>query len=262
MPTTADVLLRTAELLRGLRYGIATGGSTTTLVDSLMAEPDDYFDGGTIWFLSGANAGKSAVLTDYDLATHTFTFAAQSAACAATNRYAVMDANYPREALVAALNTALLMIGPVDMVDDTLFVVADQEEYTLPSGMNNIKRVQAAGSLTAPYQWGTPLRHWYEKNGTLYIDAFSVPGLTTNAQIRLIGEKYHPRVWADTDSVTEAVRLENIAVEAAYYAALTRSGYNENSSDDTKSTLDRLEKLRAMNPVYVCRMSKDPTLAK
>ena len=262
MATTAELLLRTAELLRGLRYGTATGGSTTTLVDTAMAEPDTYFNNGTIWFLSGNNAGKSAVVTDYDLTTHTFTFATQSAACAAGNRYAVLDADYTREALVAALNTALLMIGPIDTVDDTLTVVADQETYTIPSGMSNVKRVQVAGDTTAPYQWGTPLRHWHEKNGTLHVDYSTVQGLGADAPIRLIGEKYHARVWADTDTVTDAVRQESIAIEAAYYAALTRSGYNENSSDDAKNTLDRLEKLRAMNPVRVQRMSKDPTLAK
>lgn len=263
MATTAELLLRTAELLRGLRYGTATGGSATTLVDTAMAEPDDYFDNGTIWFLTGNNAGKSAVITDYDLTSHTFTFATQTAVCAAADRYAVMDANYTREALVAALNTALLMIGPLDTVDDTLDVVADQETYTIPTGMSNVKRVQVATNTTAPYEWGTPLRHWHEKNGTLHIDYFSVQSMpTAGTPIRLIGEKYHARVWADADAVTDAVRQESIATEAAYYAALTRSGYNENSSDDSKNTLDRLEQLRAMNPVRVLRMSKDPTLSK
>lgn len=263
MTTTAELLLRTAELLRGLRYGTATGGSTTTLVDTAMLEPDDFFNNGTIWFLSGNNIGKSAVVSDYSLTSHTFTFATQTAACAAADRYAVLDANYPREALVAALNTALIALGPFDYVDDTLDVVANQEEYTLPAGYNNVKRVQVAAGATAPFQWGTPLRHWKELNGKLHIDYSSVTRLpTAGTPIRIIAEKQHARVWADADTITDAVRMDRLALEAAYFAAMTRSEYTENSSNDGKDTLDRLEKLRAMSPAHVLRMCKDPTLAK
>lgn len=263
MTTTAELLLKTAELLKGVRYGVSTAtGSATTLVDTAMDEPDDWFNGGTIWFLSGALIGKSAVISDYAISSHTFTFPTQSGASGSATRYAAADANYTREALIAAINTALVALGPFDTIDDTLDVVTDQEEYTLPTGMSNVKRIQVSGSDSAPYQWGAPLRHWKEIGGKIEFNYYSVSRMpAAGYPIRVIGEKQHAAVYADADAITAAVDPFRIALEAAYYAALTRSGYAENTDGAVKATLDRLDKLRAMNPPVVNRMPKDPTLS-
>jgi len=263
MTTTAELLLKTAELLKGVRYGVSTAtGSATTLVDTAMDEPDDWFNGGTIWFLSGALIGKTAVISDYAIATKTFTVPTQSGATGSGTKYAALDANYNREALIAAINTALVALGPFDTIDDTLDVVADQEEYTIPTGMSNVKRIQVGGSDSAPYQWSAPLRHWKEIGGKIEIEYSSVAGMpAAGYPIRLIGEKQHAAVSADADAITAAVDPWRIALEAAYYAALTRSGYAENTDGTVKDTLERLDKLRMMNPPVVRRMSKDPTLS-
>ena len=48
MTTLADVMLDVAEILGGVRVGTATGGSTTTLVDTSRTEPAEYWQDGTI----------------------------------------------------------------------------------------------------------------------------------------------------------------------------------------------------------------------
>ncbi len=60
---------------------IATGGSTTTLIDSKIAGKyaDDYFNGLLIRTLTGTGSGQNLTITDYDGSSGTFTFITASA---------------------------------------------------------------------------------------------------------------------------------------------------------------------------------------
>ena len=59
--TANDCILATARLLKNYREGTSTSaGSTTTLIDSNLTYPGGYLVGGTIFFISGTLAGKSA----------------------------------------------------------------------------------------------------------------------------------------------------------------------------------------------------------
>ena len=62
-------------LAPGAVSGTASSGSTTTLVDSNLAQPGEMFVGWTLNILAGTDAGKSAIVTDYNSSTHTLTFA-------------------------------------------------------------------------------------------------------------------------------------------------------------------------------------------
>lgn len=90
MTTLFTATLELSKILQNTVESVATGGSTTTLEDSARGEYADYFDGGTIWFISGNNASKSAVIADW--ITTKFTFATQAGACAAGNKYAASPA--------------------------------------------------------------------------------------------------------------------------------------------------------------------------
>jgi hypothetical protein len=111
MTTLAAAILSCAKALGDVIGGTATGGSGTTLVDTGHSEPADYLTGGTIWFLTGNNAGKSAVITTWDPATHTFTFLTPGAACAAGNLYAACGPDYPRYLLVQSVADAYGVLG-------------------------------------------------------------------------------------------------------------------------------------------------------
>lgn len=229
--------LKLAEVLKGLRYGVTTeAGSITTLVDSNMNEPDNFFNNGTIFFTSGALAGKTAVITDYDETTFTFTFATQTVAPGLGSRYAVLQAVYTREALVAGINQAITTINPLPKITDdaTFITVANQEEYTLPSGVSNIKKVEIATSLTSPYSFSEN-SGWFEVNGTLYFD-MEIPA-TSGYQIRLYHETDHASVNADADEISEVIHPDLLTWTAAHYCVLTRSGYSENDEPYTKEMI-------------------------
>ena len=73
-PTLFDILLRLFDDLGEMKYGIATGGSTTTLVDSGIGGKDDDWKGGTVFVVTAGAAvpeGEFAEVTGYATATGT-----------------------------------------------------------------------------------------------------------------------------------------------------------------------------------------------
>jgi hypothetical protein len=235
--TLGNMLLRTAECLKGLRYSISTGdGTSTTLVDTAMDEPDGFFDGGTIFFLSGTLEGLTARVSDWDATTHTFTFTEQASVPGGDCEYAVMNSQYPREGLIAAINGALSELGDYPMIyENAAFItVADQEEYTLPLGVFNIKKVFIATSTTDPYEYQENFG-WLENSGTLVFD-MDTPG-DSGYRIKLYYEAPHNRVTQDSDDIQDTIHPDLLAWTAAYRAALNRAGFAENSEPYTKELL-------------------------
>lgn len=72
MTTVFTATLELSKIVQHTPEGTATGGSTTTLLDTLRREFEDYFDRGTIWFQSGTLASKTAEVLDWIPTTFTF----------------------------------------------------------------------------------------------------------------------------------------------------------------------------------------------
>ncbi len=262
MTTLAQALLQTAYCLKSLRNSLATGGSTTTLIDSLMVEPDQFFNNGTLFFLSGVLIGKSVVITDWDETTKTFLFATQTNAVAAGVRYAVAESRYPREAMVQAINQALGELGPLLQRNEALLTVVDQAEYTLPAGVSDVKRVQFANETTAPYQWEAPHHWWMEWNGKLIFDESHLPD-ENDLLIRVWYEAKHADVYLDADVISDAIHINRLAWTAAWLAALNRTGLAENSEPHAKEVAGIANQMRIMqarHPIY--SMPRDPRWAE
>ena len=68
--------------------GTADSGTTTTLVDDVLSDTDDYYNGWILRIVDGTNAGEERTVTDYDGATHTVTVdSAFSSAIDNTSKY-------------------------------------------------------------------------------------------------------------------------------------------------------------------------------
>ena len=211
---TAAILLDLAGLLGEVRRGTSTGGSTTTLVDASCTEPDKYFDGGTLWFLSGANIDKSVKVASYAASTTTFTFETQTALVAGV-KYAAAPSVYSRDMLLAALNSALIDMGLVMQRDESLVGVADQEEYDLPTGViaSNVKRVEVNGDISY---------HWRALGGHLYFDAGYLPAADDEIVLWYAGQQ--ASVSLDADVISDDINRIRLANAAGYYAVATRIG--------------------------------------
>lgn len=74
-----------------LASGTADSGSTTTMVDAARTEGDaDYWKGRLILFTSGNIAGQCAIVTDFVVATDTFTFAPPVTQAVSTQNYVIL----------------------------------------------------------------------------------------------------------------------------------------------------------------------------
>lgn len=228
MTTLFEASLAVAECLQKPYQGTATGGNATTLVDAARGEPDDLFTNGTIWVLTGNNANKSRKITDWDVTTHTFTFPTMTLLCAAGNIYKCASFEFPLEDIWAAINFAMQDIYRVPLLySNAAFVTeADKEEYSLPAGIFDIRRVEIATSEDAPYNYQVNY-HWRELNGDLMFDTGFVP-TTDDLLIRLTYISKPATLDADTDTIDDGIHIERLKWEAAVQCLLWKKERTEN----------------------------------
>lgn len=258
MATLFEVMLSLARRTRTMYYGSATGGTTTTLIDTVnRGEEDDAWNGQTLFVLSGDNANATRQITDFVESTSTLTVGtALSNAMAAGDRYGICNAI--REEMVQAINAALEEIGMITQVDDTsLTVVDNQTEYTLPSGVANVVRVEVATSGDADYDYHK-LFSWREINGKLYFD--DELGFTAGRKIRIFYNGEHDAVSADADTIDEAIPMPLVGAAAGYWLALQKHMTFGNSNEKTSDalTLAQNERDRAFMRYKVTRLPRDP----
>jgi hypothetical protein len=138
-----------AQVLGVLSEGKATGGSTTTIADTVeRLEADDFWNSGSAWItydaggLSAAPQGEFSSITDFALTGGVITLRETlTAAVAANDRYAVAGQRYPLQLLTQMINAVLRTI-PVQKDDiTTITIAADQTEYSLPSDLWDLKEV-------------------------------------------------------------------------------------------------------------------------
>lgn len=220
---TFYALLDLARLVGEKFAGTATGGSTTQLVDTnLKSTADGFFNNGTLFIASGTNNLETTIpVTAYTNSSRTFTFAALGSAINAGQRYEVTRLQYQRADLLEAVNQALQEIGTVTQKNDTLMSIASTEEYTLPTGVVNVVRVEVAANSSAPYGWAANSR-WIERGGSLIFDTGKSPS-TASRMIRLWYNATPAPVLNDSDVISDYVPRERLAWTAAYYATLGRT---------------------------------------
>jgi hypothetical protein len=160
---------------------------------------------------------------------------------------------------VDAINLALSDIGFVTQVNETLTVVNNQTEYTLPAGVSNVVRVQVASSSSADYDYETQF-NWHEINGKLYLpDSLKY---TAGGKIRIYYNAPHSEVTTDASTISDAIPMPMLATMAAYYYEYLQFYSQANMGAKDTTILDRLlsDKLLAQQRYSVTRMHRDPIL--
>jgi len=258
MATLFDILLDIT------RYaGITISGKTTAagsalyLIDTTRYEVDDYFNHGTIFFRSGDNKGVTRRVTDYTELTGKVEFVVADYSVDSDVNYTLTIVN--RETLVQAVNAALLAMGQYDTVDETLTVIDNTTIYDLPSGVNNIKRVEVYANSTDPQEY-YKLYKWIEKDGKLIFP--EEIEITAGQTIRLYYPKYHSEVNEDTDTIRSEYNRQRVAWEATAMFMLNRMQYAGNADErETFLLTNAIGKAELMGRRFpVKRMVRDPRL--
>jgi hypothetical protein len=216
MTTLFDVALPVAEIVHLPHRGAATVvGTATTLIDTVRATQNGYFNGGTIFIISGASAGKFSRISGYNQGI--FTFDTVTTLNGVGDRYAAVLAEISLYDIISAINLALLDVGNLVKEDIQLTVVADQEEYTLPTGVSNLCRVETTQSTTTPYEYKES-KHWDEIGGTLRFDTGYRPGAAgTKLRLTYLVPHVTVNVAADViDSQISKASLVHFAVAKVY----------------------------------------------
>lgn len=164
--TVGDALRDVLTELGQLNEGIATGGTTATVVDSLLGGSDDDWNGGTVIITRDAAGagdlpqGQFGVVTDYTATGGTIAVAAGTFTTAPTTAdiYGVSTSYYPARQVLRSLNRALSALGDIPLTDiATLTTAATQTEYTYSVAWKSQRpfRVDIQGKLsdTNDYQW-------------------------------------------------------------------------------------------------------------
>ena len=192
--------------------GSATGGSTTTLADTVnLTYSDAYLDKGTIWMLSGSNINKVLRITGHRGNTLTFS-ETLAVAIASGNRYAAARSVYTYERIKQAVTQALDDTY-VDDEDSTLDGDGVTLEFTLPAGVIDIKEVWIENPDDENQNYRSS--HYKQKNGLLRFDYGYPP--EDGWVIRIIHRVRHSELVDYDDEIDQLINEDWLCHKAAFY---------------------------------------------
>lgn len=224
--TVTRILQDAYKALGELNHSKATSGSTTTIVDSALANayPDGNWNKGTVFVVrdaggaSAAPEGEFARVTTFAGDTATWTLAdTLTAAVAANDWYAWAGGAYPVLTMVELLNQVLREMGELPLVGTTLTTVAGQTEYTLPANYNDQTplRVDIATVSDADDNQWLELRGWEfvpaatGGTGKLILDEQPAVGWSLRVWYRDI----HPAVFDFDDTLHETLNTKVVTAK-------------------------------------------------
>jgi len=150
MATLATLVEELARRMRDFEEQTATGGSTTTVVDTTnRTEADDYWNESWVYIRTttdgNAPQGEERKVTDFTASSDTLTVApAFSAAVESGDTYWLFK-RFRFEEYKRAINAAIRSCWPYffekKVDEDTLVVCDDTLKYTLPSGVKRLAQV-------------------------------------------------------------------------------------------------------------------------
>ena len=208
MTTVFDVSLKVAKEAGDVIEGTATGGSTSTLVDTnlLTAQANDYFNKGALWIKSGTHAGKVFFVTDFVQSTGTVTFAAVTGAIAAGVKYAIFRSAYPFDQILSAIQRAMDSTW-VTAEDSTMDGDGSTLEFTLPAGVYNVLRIECGVERS-------PSHHWKEtQNGKIRFDYGYAP--YNGDTLYVIYRTPHPELTDYSVTINNEINLEWLKYQSA-----------------------------------------------
>lgn len=206
-----DVTHDLARFVSKVMTGEATDGSTTTVVDANLHALADTYKGGTIWITSGTHAGVMRRIASNTEGTITLVGTALASAIVSGVTYTLASPLFPLNDLKSAINSVLAVMK-IAAIDETLTVDTDIEEYDLPDGVRDVRRVEIATHSAAPYQYAK--NYYWEERGDILIIPYGIFEEEDGNKIRLTYAKLHGAV-GDTDEIDAAVDAAYLRYSAA-----------------------------------------------
>jgi|10_taG_2_1085330.scaffolds.fasta_scaffold00110_37 hypothetical protein len=236
--TLFEATYRIAKRLGQLSEGKATGGTTTTLIDTARRdEIDDAWNDGTVWIIrdsAGAGAapqGEWSEITDFAQSTNTVTLLETlTAAIAAGDRYAIAKKRYDLQELIEKANDTLgsLAIPSTDIT--SLTISSSTSEYDIPAAARReLKAVYVANRSNVNDSLWEAVPNWKQTGPTRLFVPKDYP---SGRRIRLDYMAPHSALTEPTDTIDEQVHIDIVvwgAVAAALFERVQRRGTRDKS---------------------------------
>lgn len=256
-PNLNDILFRLFDDIGELqKFGVATGGSSTTLADTGLGGSDDDWNGGTVFVIeadAAAPEGEFAEVTDYTTADGVLTFASSgingiSAAPEAGDEYALSSDKYYLDKMRGFVNRALVRMGGIPKTDVTLTAAANTTKYTIPAAARGgLRRVYINQSSTSNNERPIEQTTWRQEDNSLIFRRQPPTGTIT-----LVYMGPHARLTAYSDTLDANVALNRIVAEALYVARTDPLSTLEGplSQRELQEVKDELDWARMVYPIW------------
>lgn len=242
--TLFGATLQVARNLGIVFEGVATGGSTTTIVDTLgRKELDDYWVGtgdstGTVWItydaagLGAAPQGEYGKVSDFVNLTSTITFRpAVTAAVAVGDEYAIAKKRYPLYILIQCVNQALHDLGVIPYTDTGTITMAEgQSEYSLPAGSKlDLRGVYMQTNKDTDDNRWVPVYDWKIQHSDIGSEnKLILPTTMPGYAVKVVYMAVHPALRICSSQISENIHPDRIIYAAAskaltWYRNKTRS---------------------------------------
>jgi hypothetical protein len=218
--TLSNLLIDTLVRLGRLKASIATGGSTSTAIDTSIIglDNDDDWKNGYLFVLSTTDGlapiGEFKKISGYVSTTGTFSTSTFSASIGSGDRFGYSAPyEFPIDTMISLANLALSSLGDIALVDTTTVTVAGQTEYTHAIAWKRRKPYRLdiqTNSTSGDYRW--------EQINFEYIPA--APGSTgllvldtdydAGKYLRVWYDGVHPELTAYNSAISETIPPELI----------------------------------------------------
>ncbi len=243
-----------ARLLGVVAEGVATGGSTTTIADSVeRTEANDFWNGGTAWILydalgaSAAPEGEFSFVSDFALTGGVITLRSTlTAAVASGDRYAIAGLRYPLQLLTQKVNEVLRTI-PIQKDDITTITIAsEQTEYSLPADVWDLKQVWIQTNVDDTNDTQPTLLYDYhiQKSATGTANKLVLNRQLSDGDIlKVVYLADHQTLRAATDKLDDSIHINRVLYDAAVRCLLW---YKSKVGDSDTSVNDLLNLYQGM----------------
>ena len=272
MTTLSDIMEDVLFELGDFKLNVATGGTTSTIVDSDLGGNDNDWNEGTaiITYDAGGAAAapesQFAEVTDYVASTGTLTLGtALTVACAAGDEFMVSSAKFPHREVIKAINRALQSLGDIPKVDTTtLDTASSQTEYACAVAWKRSPPyridIQQVTTDANDNQWRI-VRDWYyvpADAGSTGLIIFR-DQLTPSRDLRVWYRGLHDAVRTYSGTIYEGFHPELVVWESVYHIYRWKVSQGDDMYLELmKDANEQRQEMRALHPVW--KPKREPKL--
>lgn len=226
--TLFDLTYQVAREITTVREGTASGGSSTTIVDAVRTEPNDYWNSGVAWIVyvpaAAAPEGQFSIINDFDQTSYTITLnTTLTGNVINLSRYAISNRMFPLDILRQCVNRALFDLGKVPTTDiTTVDTATNQTEYDLPIGANlDLREVWLEMNVDDDddYRWRKQYNWYVQRTAIGTADKLVLPyQWPSDREVKLVYVAPHDEMNLYSDKLSESIPPERIVYRAAYHA--------------------------------------------